>query len=51
MYAALWKRLPGPVWARIAILVAAAVAIVLVLFEFVFPWISEQLPYQETTVG
>lgn len=51
MYAALWRILPGPTWARVAMLVLGAFIIVAVLFEWVFPWISEILPYQENTVG
>lgn len=50
MYAALWRRLPGPAWARVAQLVALAIIVIFVLFEYVFPWVSELLPYQETTV-
>jgi hypothetical protein len=51
MYSALWRVLPGPVWARVLTLVLAAVLVVLVLFEWVFPWVSAMLPYQEQTVG
>jgi hypothetical protein len=51
MYAALWRVLPGPTWARVLMLVLAVILVVLVLFEWVFPWVSEALPYQEQTVG
>jgi hypothetical protein len=51
MYSALWRVLPGPTWARVLMLVLSATILVLVLFEWVFPWISEMLPYQEQTVS
>jgi hypothetical protein len=38
MYTALWKVLPGPLWARILIVVAGALALLAVLTFFVFPW-------------
>ncbi len=50
MYGALWRVLPGPRWARAAALVLATAIVVLVLFEWVFPWVSSVLPYQEQTV-
>lgn len=50
MYGALWRILPGPRWARVTALVLTAAIVLLVLFEWVFPWISEMLPYQEQTV-
>ena len=51
MYGALWRVLPGPTWARVLTLVLAGLLVVFVLFQWVFPWISEILPYQEQTVG
>lgn len=50
MYGALWRVLPGPTWARVATLVLATAIVVLSLFEWVFPWVSSMLPYQEQTV-
>lgn len=51
MYAWLWRHLPGPAWVRLLIVVLTAAAAVLALFEWVFPWISDMLPYQDQTVG
>ena len=51
IYPWIWRHLPGPRWAR-AIQVALILAIVVLsLFEWVFPWVSAQLPYQDQTVG
>lgn len=50
MYGYLWRALPGPrpVKALLAILLAAA--LVLLLMEVVFPWVSEHMPYSDVTV-
>lgn len=46
----IWNALPGPALLRIIFLLVVAAAVVLVLFEYVFPWISEYFEVQETTV-
>lgn len=51
MYAALWRVLPGPLWVRIAILVAAATAIVALLALVIYPWVATIVtPGVESTV-
>lgn len=45
-----WSRLPGPAWIKVVALLVALLALVLLLFEVVFPWISPLLPFQEQTV-
>ncbi|MEO7131403.1 MAG: hypothetical protein ABIZ07_08525 [Dermatophilaceae bacterium] len=51
MYAALWRVLPGPTWLRVLLLVALLVGVVLLCFEWLFPWIARELPINEQTVG
>lgn len=51
MYPWLWRHLPGPAWAKVTIMLLAAAILTLALFEWVFPRISEMLPYQDQTVG
>lgn len=51
MYAALWRILPGPAWVRVIILVAIAAVVVAALVQWVFPWVSDTLLPQESTVG
>ncbi|MFW2512653.1 hypothetical protein ACNI3K_02635 [Demequina sp. SO4-13] len=48
---AIWNALPGPALVRALILIVLLLALVFVLFEYVFPWVSEYLEIQETTVG
>ena len=51
MYAALWRSLPGPVWVRALICLVLALALVALCFEWVFPAVSEHLPFTDNTVG
>jgi len=51
MYAALWRALPGPVWVRILILVAAASVIVAACLLWVFPWIDVTFFVPDSVVG
>ncbi|GAB3603236.1 hypothetical protein GCM10027411_14170 [Microbacterium aureliae] len=50
MYAALWRALPGPWWARLLILLVLVAAVLYALTFYVFPWVSEYVNPQEVTV-
>lgn len=50
MYAALWRRLPGPAWVRVLVLAALAAAVVVVCFEWVFPLVADHMPFNDQTV-
>jgi hypothetical protein len=43
MYAWLWYHLPGPTWLKTALTIVATAAIVYLLFEHVFPWITTNM--------
>ncbi|MBM6401226.1 hypothetical protein [Phycicoccus sonneratiae] len=51
MYAALWRVLPGPVWAKAIQCLALVVAVVAVLFQWVFPAVADLVPFNDNTVG
>ena len=51
MYAALWRTLPGPAWARALQCLVIVVVVVALLFTWVFPAVSTLLPFTESTVG
>lgn len=51
MYAALWRLLPGPAWVRVLILLVLLAAALYGLFFWVFPWLSEIITPQESTIG
>jgi hypothetical protein len=51
MYAWIFRHLPGPLWLRVlqaGVLAGLAIA---VLMTWVFPWISEFLPWTASTLG
>lgn len=51
MYAALWRALPGRTSLKLLQLVVLLVAVVAVLFIWVFPQIAPYMPFNETTVS
>jgi hypothetical protein len=51
MYAWLWRHLPGPWPARTLACVLLVLAVVVVLFTLVFPWVEPRLPFNKVTVG
>ena len=50
MYAWVWRHLPGNAAARVVVAVLLFVAVVAVLFLWVFPWIEPRLPFTDVTV-
>ena len=50
MYAWMWRRTPGPVWVRLLIWLAVGLAVVALLFGWVFPWVQSELPFTDVTV-
>lgn len=51
MYSWIWRNLPGPVWMRLILSLVIIGAVVLALFEWVYPWLAPILPFQQQTVG
>jgi hypothetical protein len=51
MYGLLWRSLPGPGWIRALILLAMLAAVIYISFELLFPQISDNMPFDDTTVG
>lgn len=51
MYALLWRILPGPAWLRVILLLVLFAAVVLALFQWVFPAIAPYMPFAETEVS
>jgi hypothetical protein len=50
MYGWLWRQLPGPTAVRVVIALLLFVAVVAVLFLWVFPWVEPRLPFTDVTV-
>ncbi len=51
MYLWIWRRLPGNVWVRAIISLVLVLAVVFVLFQWVFPWAEPLLPFNNVTVN
>lgn len=51
MYAALWRRLPGPWPLRTVLALLLALLVVAACFTWVFPWVAAHLPVNDPTVG
>lgn len=50
MYSFLWRKLPGPLPVRLLCAVLLFLAVVAVLFLWVFPWLLPLLPFNDVTV-
>lgn len=50
MYGWLWRHLPGPALLRALILLVAAMAVIALLFEVVFPAVAPLLPLDQNTM-
>ena len=50
MYARLWRRLPGPVGAKVAQAALLAAAAVVACFMWVFPAVASGMPFNQQTV-
>jgi hypothetical protein len=44
VYGWLWDHLPGPIVARLAVVLLVAAAVIVVCFAWVFPWVATKLP-------
>lgn len=50
MYPWIWRHLPGPLPARALLALLLVAGLVVVLFEVVFPWAENALPFLDVTV-
>ncbi|GAB2901291.1 hypothetical protein GCM10027027_16390 [Neomicrococcus lactis] len=51
MYAWIFRHLPGPTWSKVLISLLLILAAILVLAEYVFPWLNQYNPWNEPTIG
>jgi hypothetical protein len=51
MYAALWRRVPGGLAAKISAMIGLAASALALLFFVVFPLIEPRLPWNDVTVN
>ena len=50
MYGAIWRVLPGPAWLKAIEAMVLILAVVAVLFLWVFPAIAPSLPFDQQTI-
>jgi hypothetical protein len=50
LYAAIWRALPGPLVVRVLLAAVLVLAVVAVLFVWVFPRIAPLMPFNDNTV-
>ncbi|MEV6342122.1 hypothetical protein [Actinoplanes sp. NPDC051851] len=50
MYAWIWRKLPGNLWAKLSTSVVTLTAIVALLWYVVFPWATPLLPFDDVQV-
>lgn len=50
MYGFIWRHLPGNAWVKALISIVLIMAVVCVLFQYVFPWAEPLLPFNDSTV-
>ena len=50
MYAALWRKLPGPPVVKWLLTAVILVLLFLLLMEGIYPWVSAQMPYNDVAV-
>jgi Fe2+ transport system protein B len=51
VYGLIWRSLPGPLAVRVVLACLLALAVVFVLFEYVFPVAAPLVPFNDNTVG
>jgi Fe2+ transport system protein B len=50
MYGWIWRHLPGNVLVRSLITLVLFLAVVYLLFQYIFPWAEPSLPFNDVTV-
>ena len=50
MYAALWRKLPGPAPVTWLLTLIILVGVFFLLMEVVYPWVSSLMPYNDVAV-
>lgn len=50
IFPGVWNALPGPAWLRVILVVLLVLAVVFVLFEYVFPWFSVEFGIQDQNI-
>lgn len=51
MYGWIFRHLPGPLWLRIVTSVVLVAVVLVLMVQFLFPWMSEYTRFTDSTIG
>jgi hypothetical protein len=51
MYRWLFRHLPGPLWLRIAAALVLAAGALVLMVQFLFPWLAQFTQLTDSTIG
>lgn len=51
MYAWIFRHLPGPLWCRILITLVLVAALLVLLVQYFFPWMSQFTSFTDSSVN
>lgn len=51
MYGWIFRHLPGPLWLRIVTSVLLVACALVLMVQFLFPWMSEYTQFTDSTIG
>lgn len=51
MYGWIFRHLPGPLWVRILTSAALVACALVLMVQFLFPWMSEFTTFTDSTIG
>ncbi len=51
MYGWIFRHLPGPLWVRISLAVVLIAGALVLMVQFLFPWMSQLTPFTDSTIG
>ena len=51
MYGWIFRRLPGPLWLRIVTSLVLLAGVLVLMVQFLFPWMALVSPFTDSTIG
>ncbi|HET6241696.1 MAG TPA: hypothetical protein VFD99_06880 [Arthrobacter sp.] len=51
MYGWIFRHLPGPLWLRIATALVLVAGVLVLMVQYLFPWMSQLTQFTDSTIG
>jgi len=51
MYGWIFRRLPGPLWVRLLTSLVLLAGVLVLMVQFLFPWMAQFSPFTDSTIG